>query len=256
VVDPILSKLPPSPAGKTPDTKAIAPLASGNPPGKSAPLVAPFPASASVPLFGGFRGGRKRLDGFRPGSPEAIQADRDKEAKRKRDKRSALAAAAPPPPLPSAIPSASAPASDKTFPPGPGLAAVPPAEIVPVALAWQDRDLLSVTTPAVSIVEAALLRGKKRKLKLAKLPADIIGEVERDLAWPSESKKMLAETSSALSAKYLNKAGLSAEYKLEVNFSLAVLNLVAHEQAVNRRLDKLIAAAAVTDQVPPKEKKP
>ena len=54
---------------------------------------------------------------------------------------------------------------------------------------------------------------------------------------------MLIKTSDALAAKYLNKAGLSAEYKVEVNFGVAVLNIGALHMAVLKRLDKLIAAS-------------
>lgn len=75
------------------------------------------------------------------------------------------------------------------------------------------------------------------------MPAEIISEIEEDAKWPAASRQMLIETSDALAAKYLNKAGISAEYKIEVNFSIAVLNIGANHMAILRRLDKLIAAA-------------
>ena len=73
-------------------------------PGASAAAAAASPAAkVTAPLFGGFRGGRKRKDGLAPGSPEAIEADREKDRVRKERQRSrqveppALPAAGGPP---------------------------------------------------------------------------------------------------------------------------------------------------------------
>jgi hypothetical protein len=250
------------PAGKTTDAKIAAPVANGNPPGPAAPVVPPVPAAISAPLFGGFRGGRKRKDGLKPGSPEALQVDRDKNAARMRDKRAAKSTAATPAPLPPALPGATLPLADagteKTLPPLPGVAGVPALEAPALALAWEARDLLPVTENGVPILEEFASRQIVFKARRARLPAEIVTEIERDCKWPDKSKKMLAETSGALAAKYLNKAGISAEYKVEVNFSIAVLNIAANHLSILRRLDKLIAAANVQPvpvTPPPAEKK-
>jgi hypothetical protein len=209
-------------------------------------------------LFGGFRGGRKRFDGLKPGSPEALEADRKKDNERKKRARLAALAAAPPPPLPPALGAATVPPSgavtEKTLPPLPGVAGVPAFEAPLLALAWEARDLLPVTENGVPLLEEMAARQIVAKAKRARLPKEIISEIERDCKWPDKSKRMLSETSGALAAKYLNKLGISAEYKVEVNFSIAVLNIGASHMAVLRRLDKLIAVANVTALAEPEKK--
>jgi hypothetical protein len=234
-------------------------MAGGNPPGPAAPVVAPVAASTSVPLFGGNKGGRKRLDGLKPGSPEAKEADRKKHALVEQRRRDAAAAAATPPPLPPAFSPATLPPprsdSEKTLPPGAALVVVPSVEAPVLALAWEARDLFPVTENGVPLLEEMAARQIVAKAKRARLPKEIISEIERDSKWPEKSKRMLSETSGALAAKYLNKAGISAEYKVEVNFSVAVLTIAANHLAILRRLDKLIAAANVNPAPPPPDKK-
>ena len=245
------------PAGKAPDEKLAPPVAHGNPPGPAAPVHPPVPASTSVPLFGGFRGGRKRKDGLKPGSPEANQADRDTDAKRKRDRRAELATAATPPPLPAAVAPLGGSPVVPAVPPVPGQAPVLAVETPALALAWEAKDLFPVTENGVPILEEFASRQIVSKARRARLPAIVVTEIERDCKWPDKSKRMLSETSGALAAKYLNKSGISAEYKVEVNFSIAVLNIAASHMAVLKRLDKLIAAAnAGTPASSPAEKKP
>jgi hypothetical protein len=63
----------------------------GNPnPGSNPAPAAPVSAWQSIPKYGGHRGGHKRRkDGLCAGSPEAIAADRAKDADRKRRVRAA-----------------------------------------------------------------------------------------------------------------------------------------------------------------------
>jgi hypothetical protein len=237
--------LPATPGAKTPDEKTPGPVANGNPQGSAAPETPAVPAQYSVPLFGGYRGGRKRKDGLKPGSPEALQADRDANAKRMREKRAADSAAKLPAPLPAATPPTIAPMLDKTLPPAGGEVAGLAAPGLPVValIQWQAGDLLPVTEAGVPLIEQMLGRSIVRKARRARIPDEIISEIEKDVAWPKASREMLIKTSDALAAKYLNKAGLSAEYKVEVNFGVAVLNIGALHMAVLKRLDKLIAAS-------------
>jgi hypothetical protein len=142
-------------------------------------------------------------------------------------------------------------------PPVPGQAPVLAVETPALALAWEAKDLFPVTENGVPILEELASRKIVSKARRARLPAIVVTEIERDCKWPDKSKRMLSETSGALAAKYLNKSGISAEYKVEVNFSIAVLNIAASHMAVLKRLDKLIAAAnAGTPASSPAEKKP
>src|SRR5258707_9089158 len=99
-----------------PGSAAAQPVASGSAGNKPAAPPTAVSAAASAPLFGGNRGGKKRLDGLAPGSPEAIEADRKKDAERKRTRREAVQRVAEPPPLPSA----GAPAPGANLAPGSG----------------------------------------------------------------------------------------------------------------------------------------
>jgi hypothetical protein len=129
--------------------------------------------------------------------------------------------------------------------PGNGMAAVPavPGQAGPVFVSWAGPDLAPVTDAAVPLFEEILHNAKLLKLRKAKIDVKLINEIEKDLAWPKETKTMLSKTGANLSAKYLNQMGISATYRDEVNFGMALLVILRVEASVNSRLDKLIAAA-------------
>jgi hypothetical protein len=108
-----LAALPPVAGGKTPaqNPPAVSPAAK-----PAAPAPAPIPPAknSSAPLFGGHKGGgKKRLDGLVAGSPEAVEADRKKDAERKRLARAEKRNSETPPPLPPASSPAARPAGEK-----------------------------------------------------------------------------------------------------------------------------------------------
>src|SRR5207248_3670914 len=76
-------------------TPKVAPTKPAEPPANAAPENS---ALATVPLFGGLRGRRTRKDGLKPGSPEAVAADRERDRRRKQKLREKLTE---PDPLPS-----------------------------------------------------------------------------------------------------------------------------------------------------------
>ncbi len=101
------------------------------------------PVSKPPALFGGHKGGgKKRADGLIAGSPEAIAADKAKDAERKRLDRAAKKAAALPPPLPSATGAAlnapvAAPVDNAAVPPvAAGAPDGVPLGLVPTFVAW------------------------------------------------------------------------------------------------------------------------
>lgn len=118
----------------------------------------------------------------------------------------------------------------------------PVAQIEPPVL-WVGADLAPVCDPAPDLLEEILHAEKLEKLRKAKIDASLIKQIERDFAWPQKSKLILAKTGANVGAKWLNRFGISAAYKDEVNFGAASLIILRHESALNRRLDKLIAAA-------------
>jgi hypothetical protein len=118
-----------------------------------------------------------------------------------------------------------------------------PGELLAPIVLWTAPDLTPLTDAAVPLMEEVLHTQKLQKLRAAKIDDKLIKEIDRDLQWPDKSKQLLSKSGAALGAKYLNKIGVSAAYKDEVNFGMALLVILKMEASTNRRLDKLIAAA-------------
>src|SRR5579862_2754249 len=91
---------PTTPPPGAPGGPAPAPVGNGNPANKAGVAPVPTHAAASVPLYGGNRGGKKRRDGLVPGSPEALEADRKADRDRKQQERDSKRRLAPQPALP------------------------------------------------------------------------------------------------------------------------------------------------------------
>jgi hypothetical protein len=223
------------------------PVAQGNPAGSPQPAAPPVTAKSSVPLFGGNRGGRKRKDGLKPGSPAAAAADLEKERLRKQnerlEKRQLL-----PPTLPPATGPAPAPQNipvafvDQPQPGADGVlpgANAAPAPFVP----WLGKKIEPVSERLVAIMEE--LRGRRisKRARLANLPPETVEEIEHTIGWDNNLKRLLSESSAEVAAKYLNKAGVSAEYQPEITLAGALLAAIHSDNQVMKRLDKLIAAA-------------
>ncbi len=196
-----------------------------------------------MPLFGGFRGKRKRADGLVAGSPEAIAADREKDRLRKARARDAQRAAADPPPLPGVVDDQPATSAG-----GPVAAAagVPPAggPVVVGAVPWDASTLEPIFKQLIPTVEAGMVTSLTSRAARAKLPAEVIQEVRKDAAWPAPTKRALEIAAPRCAAKWLNKSGLSAEYQDEVMLGTAVAALLAQHSVALRKLDKLIARDA------------
>jgi hypothetical protein len=201
-----------------------------------------------VPLFGGFRGGRKRADGLTPGSKEAVEADRKKDRERKKREYDARKAALEPP----ALPSVKAALADSPAPPAAGVSAEsgPPA---PAPLPWQAETLKPLFEQLLPTVEDLTARQITSRAEKAKLPPDLLKEIARDARWPSPAKKAVDIAAPQVAAKWLNRAGLSAEYQPELVLFTAVAAIGANQQAVLHRLDKLIALREAAEKA--KDKK-
>lgn len=186
----------------------------------------------------------RRKDNLPAGSGAAAVADRESARIRKAEYRAKKRAEKPAPPLPSAAATPGQimhPGTDPNR--GPLAAPAASAPAIEPPLQWIGADLAPVCDPAPDVLEEMLHTEKFEKLRKAKIDPALIKEIERDFAWPKNSKLILAKTGANVGAKWLNRFGISAAYKDEVNFGAALLIIVKHESALNRRLDKLIAAA-------------
>ena len=198
---------------------------------------------ASVPLFGGFRGGRPRKDGLPAGSPEAQAADRDKNAERMRRARERDAKAKPPPPLPSVLgeaPGMAAGAPGEPSAPGGdlgGLPGVAPDAPVP----WDPKLIAPLIREALAATEAAIVSGHRNKAAKAKLAKELIEQIVADSKFSPALLATVNATLPRVIAKWMNKAGISGEYSDEALLSLAALSLYVSQRKTEAALDKLIA---------------
>ena len=184
----------------------------------------------SVAAFGGNATGRKRADGLRPGSPEAEEADRKKDRLRKQAARAVL-------PVPAVLP-APAPAPLAT----PGNPALLPAGLpLAPAVAWVGEDLEFTAEELIALLEELAAGAITSKMLLAKLPPDVVKEIEKDARWSDRAKRMLKLGGSKLSAKYLNEFGVPVEIKPWLDVMLAAFQILLSHVRIIRRIDLVIA---------------
>lgn len=88
--------------------------------------------------------------------------------------------------------------------------------------------------------EAELVAMTTRKAVKASLPTSLLKEIERDARWSNTAKTALTVSAPQVAAKWLNKAGISAENQPEVVLSTALLSIAVAHFRLSRRLDLLI----------------
>lgn len=215
-------------------------MAGGGPGGPLADAAAPVAAAQSVPAFGGLRGGKARADGLVPGSKAALAADREKERVRKANQRARLRA--DPSPLPGV-----APGQDTAGPMGGGAVPGGPAPAGP-AMPWQAEALKPVFDQLLPTLEQLTMNQLAGRAEKARLPAELVREIERDARWSEPAKKALEIGCPQLAAKYLNKTGVGAEYQPEIVVGTALAAIVSTHTLLLRKLDQLIAAQQPKEQ--------
>ena len=94
------------------------------------------------------------------------------------------------------------------------------------------------------------------KCEAAKLLPKLIREIEKDAAFPKAAVVLLKRSLPRLAAKWLNKAGISAEWQDELACVTAVLLIVQHDRKLSAKLQELIAAAKREAAPKEPEKKP
>jgi len=212
----------------------VAEVGRGLPP----PTAAASPAaSTTASLFGGLRGGRPRNDGLVPGSPQAIAADREKDRLRKQRQRDREAAAREPAALPSAV--AGAPVAT------PGAVPVDPGLQGPAPIPWDAEMLKPLFEQLLPAAESLSVEQITNRAVKARLPADIIEEIETEAKWSKPAKKALEMAGPQATAKWLNRLGISSENQAELVCGTALASILAGHALLLRRLNKLIELANV-----------
>ena len=232
VETPAKTDLPGMPVGSAP----AQPVAAAKPAGDVPGLAGGKDIPAKKP-FGGNVGRKTRSDGLKPGSPEAIAADRVADAKRKREEREAKRLAVPPPPLPAGAPPvvesmAAAPVSADGFVGG---VAVDPV------LDWTPDDFRQVSVDLVELAEAWRVDSHTKRAAEGKLPAPLVKEIAGSAAFPPGSKKSLSTSSPVTLAKMFNALKVPLAVKPIITTAPALVYIVVRDLQTSARIEKLIA---------------
>lgn len=214
-----------------PGNSIPAPVAPAAPPTEAANAPAATSAVATVPKFGGLRGGKPRKDGLVPGSTEAAAADRDRDRRRKEADRKAVE--------PAPLPSMGAPVASPAATPLAGEVAQPgvaPVSFVP----WDAQTLKPLFDQLIPTVEDLHVDHLTGMAEQAKCSAEIVKEIGRDARWPGPSRKAIEISAPQVAAKWLNKSGISAENQPEVVLGTAIVSIAVSHRKLALKLQKLL----------------
>jgi hypothetical protein len=223
---------------------ATSPAAAVSKPVES-PAVVAAPAAKPIALFGGHRGGgKKRADGLIAGSPAAIAADKEKNAKRMRDARAAQAQAALPPALPPRAPAVEnqvAPpvSSNPAVPLAPADTGLPPVGVVFVP--WTTRLLEKPAKLLGKIVERWRSYSRAAQVKKLKLTPAAEKDILERMKWRDDAVNDFSVALADCAAVELNKRRVpGAEHSHWINLVMTGGELVSLELANTAMIEKLI----------------
>jgi len=219
----------------SPAAQTSASGASGNVGGK--PPIG-IPAAASVPAFGGNRGGKPRDDGLVPGSREALAADKEKDAKRKRDARAAERVVKPPP-----LPSAPANGNGPVAPAINGAGALPGAApgVQSDAVPWDPAALRPLLEELIDGSEQSRVQKRQERAKAVGLPDRIVKELASGATYPAAAKRALALSGSNGTAKLMNSLGISGKYSDVAIAATALTAIIVSNKRSDAKFEELIA---------------
>jgi hypothetical protein len=235
---------PATPAGNgASSTMAEKPTGSDVP--KSAPGI---PAAASVPAFGGNRGGKARKDGLAPGSQAAKEADRKRDAERKRLAREEAARVAEPPPLPSAVQTE----NGSVPPPANSLVAGAPGPAAPedAPVPWDPASLRPLFEELIEGAEESRVNKLRSMATKAALPDKLVAEIARDAKYSPTCKRTMILTAPNVTAKAMNRIGISGKYSDEAILLTAVIGNFIQGRRLQGKLQKLIEQVNKQKQPP------
>lgn len=199
--------------------------------------VAPKPEA-----FGGNSTGRKFSDKFKhpPTTAEGIEERRKADADRKAAARAVAAKLVDPAPLPSAVAGVAAQpiAPDRTLGSEPLFGSTAP-ETPPVL--WQPEMLNTIVEKLLSAAEEGRVGVFLGKCEQAGLMPKLVKEIEADAHFPQAAKALLKDSLPRLACKWLNKFGVSAEFRDELACVTAILLIVKNDRSTAKRLDELIS---------------
>lgn len=225
--------LPGVPVGKIP-VESVAPVKS---PAEVAGLGGGKSDSAKKPFGGNVGKKAARADGLKPGSPEAVEADRRADAARKREARLKEKLATPPPPLPAGTPPAVETMAGAPDAPADALAVL---QVDPV-LAWSPDDFRQCAGELVELCEAWRIDSHTKRAAEGKLPGAVVKEIANGAAFPPGSKKSLSTSSPVTLAKMFNALKVPLAVKPIITTAPALAYIIVRDLQTSARIEKLIA---------------
>jgi hypothetical protein len=219
------------------------------PTGGQIPVAAPAPPAA----FGGNPTGRTRKDGLKPGSPEAIEADKKYNRERMAAKRATEKSTALPPALPASTAATSAVLSS------PGQTSIPVVDgaqdVAPMD--WLPDDFKQVAPDTLDLLEQWRIADKVSLAEEGKLSGPVIKQIEKDAAFPATAKRSLQSSSPAALAKLFNALHVPIALKSYITTCPTLLYLMVRDMQQRSEIRKLILSEAERSRTPEApEKKP
>ena len=248
-----------SPAVSQPGKKAGTPATGILPPSEKlspaanvavhhSPPVATGHSTVSPAPFGGKRGGKSRTDGLVPGSAEAKEADRIKDAARKSEQRAAAKAANPAP-----LPAATNPGGPVAGDGGGYVADSTNGEsgiVAGVIVPWTAKILQRPARLLTRILDRVKKWDIMRRLDKSRLPESVKKEIASDIEWADGAKDDFANALAECASIELNRRGVSAQHSHWVNLALSAGELGLAHITLCERIESAILAAGLKQPDP------
>jgi hypothetical protein len=195
-------------------------------------------AAESVPLFGGKRGGKARLDGLVPGSDEAKEADRKKNAERMRLARERERAEQTPQRLSPVAASAESP----------GVQTIPVVDLAggSAIVGWLPEDFKQVAPDTIDVIEQWRIQDKIELAESGKLSPPVVAKIAKDAAFPPASKKSLQGSCPEALAKIFNACNVPVALKAYISTAPTAVYLIVRDLQQRSEIRKLVQAERET----------
>lgn len=109
---------------------------------------------------------------------------------------------------------------------------------------WQSETIKPLVDELIEACESNRLENFLAKCVEHKLAPKLVKEIEADIRFPKLSKAMLKRSLPRLITKYLNKAGVSAEFQDELECVSAVVMIISHNSKMDAKLEEHFAKFA------------
>ena len=221
------------------------PLAAAGHSASAQPVAVAVAASQPPAAFGGHRGGgKKRADGLVAGSPEALEADKQRDRDRKNAANAAKKIAALPPPLPSVGATganAVAPlAGDPNALPVP-VAGAPVAPVAITFVAWTEKVLARPIKLLTKIGDRFRVAARMKRVRKLELQPEQEKEIERDLHFKEEALNDFNAALANAATIELNKRRVSGAANSHwLDLLMTGGELVATDMAVADKIEQMI----------------